>query len=69
MAKTKTTGTEDTAPETTVETTVENTVENTAPETVVEDVVAQEVPLNPDTEVVPDATPAGYGSRDFHSPI
>ena len=52
MAKAKTTGTEDTAPETTVENTV-----------------AQEVPLNPDTQVVPDATPAGHGSRDFHSPV
>jgi hypothetical protein len=42
------------------ETTVEPTVEAT---------VAQEVPLNPETEVVPDVTPAGYGSRDFHNPI
>jgi hypothetical protein len=33
------------------------------------DEVAQEVPLNPETEVVPDVTPAGYGSRDFHNPI
>lgn len=52
MAKAKTTGPEDTAPETTVENTV----------------VQENLP-NPDNEVVPDATPAGHGSRDFNSPV
>jgi hypothetical protein len=27
--------------------------------------VAQEVPLNPETEVVPDVAPTGHSSRDF----
>ena len=40
-----------------------------ATEEVATEEVAQEVPLNPDTEIVPDATPAGHGSRDFHSPV
>ena len=36
---------------------------------VIKDEVSQEVPLNPETEVVPDVTPAGHGSRDFKSPV
>lgn len=58
MAKAKTTGPDDTttAPETTVETVVETTT-------------PQEVPLNPETQIVPDVTPAGHGSRDFNTPI
>lgn len=31
--------------------------------------VSKEVPLNPETEIVPDVTPAGHGSRDFKSPV
>lgn len=41
-----------------------------APEVAPEEVttteeVAQEVPLNPETQVVPDVTPTGHHSRDF----
>ena len=31
--------------------------------------VEQEVPLNPETQPVPEVTPAGHPSRDFHSPV
>jgi len=31
--------------------------------------VTQETVPNPDNEIVPDATPAGHGSRDFNSTV
>jgi len=36
-----------------------------ATEEVATEEVAQEVPLNPETEVVPDVAPTGHSSRDF----
>jgi hypothetical protein len=31
--------------------------------------VEQEVPLNPETQPVPEVTPTGHPSRDFRSPV
>jgi hypothetical protein len=43
--------------------------EEVATEEVATEEVEQEVPLNPETQPVPEVTPAGHSSRDFHSPI
>ena len=43
--------------------------EEVATEEVATEEVEQEVPLNPETQPVPEVTPAGHTSRDFHSPV
>jgi hypothetical protein len=43
--------------------------EEVATEEVATEEVEQEVPLNPETQPVPEVTPAGHSSRDFHSPV
>lgn len=43
--------------------------EEVATEEVATEEVEQEVPLNPETQPVPEVTPTGHPSRDFHSPV
>lgn len=43
--------------------------EEVVTEEVATEEVEQEVPLNPETQPVPEVTPAGHPSRDFRSPV
>ena len=49
--------------------TEEVATEEVATEEVATEEVEQEVPLNPETQPVPEVTPTGHPSRDFHSPV